>query len=214
MGKGLYHDMAKIALSLHVLFSTLQSWIWHEWIWRTQQCTFPSCKCQLIPECGQLLTWKENPACLLSVEGKEHDAGVDVWSIGILWFEFLFGTPPFEAKKHSDTYKRYTLTTIFLIYEVYPLKLLLHLHICNSNMHQLKLLNFKGTLCRIVQVDLRFPSKPVISAAAKDLICQVAYEFCLYSCQIIACICCLFCWDLGAQRYVTCFAWVWVWLKT
>jgi serine/threonine protein kinase len=66
-----------------------------------------------------------------------------VWSLGILCFEFLFGTPPFEAKKHSDTYKRYTLTTnIFLIYEVYPFKLLLHLHICSSNMHQLKLLNF------------------------------------------------------------------------
>ncbi|KAH8975831.1 hypothetical protein BDL97_01G180000 [Sphagnum fallax] len=65
------------------------------------------------------------------VEGKEHDAGVDVWSLGILCFEFLFGTPPFEAKKHSDTYKR------------------------------------------IVRVDLRFPSKPVISAAAKDLICQL-----------------------------------------
>ncbi len=57
-------------------------------------------------------------------------------------------------------------------------------------MHQLKLLNFKGTLCRIVRVDLRFPSKPVISAAAKDLICQVAYEFCLYSCQIIAYVAC------------------------
>jgi len=40
-------------------------------------------------------------------------------------------------------------------------------------MHQLKLLNFKGTLRRIVRVDLRFPSKPVISAAAKDLICQL-----------------------------------------
>jgi aurora kinase len=65
------------------------------------------------------------------VEGKEHDAGVDVWSLGILCFEFLFGTPPFEAKKHSDTYKR------------------------------------------IVRVDLKFPSKPVISAAAKDLICQL-----------------------------------------
>jgi aurora kinase len=44
------------------------------------------------------------------VEGKEHDAGVDVWSLGILCFEFLFGTPPFEAKKHSDTYKRSTST--------------------------------------------------------------------------------------------------------
>jgi serine/threonine protein kinase len=43
----------------------------------------------------------------VAVEGKEHDAGVDVWSLGILCFEFLYGTPPFEAKKHSDTYKRY-----------------------------------------------------------------------------------------------------------
>lgn len=49
---------------------------------------------------------------VFSVEGKEHDAGVDVWSLGILCFEFLFGTPPFEAKKHSDTYKRYSLTPI------------------------------------------------------------------------------------------------------
>jgi len=44
--------------------------------------------------------------CGVPVEGKEHDAGVDVWSLGILCFEFLYGTPPFEAKKHSDTYKR------------------------------------------------------------------------------------------------------------
>lgn len=48
------------------------------------------------------------PSCW-AVEGKEHDAGVDVWSLGILCFEFLYGTPPFEAKKHSDTYKRYVL---------------------------------------------------------------------------------------------------------
>jgi hypothetical protein len=28
-------------------------------------------------------------------------------------------------------------------------------------------------MCRIVRVDLRFPPKPIISASARDLICQV-----------------------------------------
>lgn len=40
------------------------------------------------------------------VESKDHDAGVDIWSLGVLCYEFLFGTPPFEAAKHSDTYRR------------------------------------------------------------------------------------------------------------
>ncbi|CAL9091866.1 unnamed protein product [Musa textilis] len=40
------------------------------------------------------------------VESVEHDASVDIWSLGILCYEFLYGAPPFEAKEHSDTYKR------------------------------------------------------------------------------------------------------------
>ena len=40
------------------------------------------------------------------VEGHDHDSKVDVWSLGVLCFEFLFGIPPFEAKGHSETYKR------------------------------------------------------------------------------------------------------------
>ena len=40
------------------------------------------------------------------VEGREHDAAVDVWSLGVLCYEFLFGGPPFEATGHSETYKR------------------------------------------------------------------------------------------------------------
>ena len=40
------------------------------------------------------------------VEGRDHDAAVDVWSLGVLAYEFLCGTPPFEAEGHSETYKR------------------------------------------------------------------------------------------------------------
>lgn len=40
------------------------------------------------------------------VEGKEHNAGVDIWSLGVLCYEFLFGRAPFEAEGHTETYKR------------------------------------------------------------------------------------------------------------
>ena len=40
------------------------------------------------------------------VAGAEHGAGVDVWCLGVLCYEFLVGTPPFEAAGHSETYKR------------------------------------------------------------------------------------------------------------
>ena len=56
-----------------------------------------------------------------AVEGKEHDAGVDVWSLGILCYEFLYGTPPFEAKKHSDTYKRYVFPPWIVVLNYRPL---------------------------------------------------------------------------------------------
>ncbi|KFK29895.1 hypothetical protein AALP_AA7G192400 [Arabis alpina] len=65
------------------------------------------------------------------VESVEHDASVDIWSLGILCYEFLYGVPPFEAMEHSDTYRR------------------------------------------IVQVDLKFPPKPIVSPSAKDLISQM-----------------------------------------
>ena len=40
------------------------------------------------------------------VEGSDHDANVDVWSLGVLCFEFLYGIPPFEAEGNTKTYKR------------------------------------------------------------------------------------------------------------
>jgi serine/threonine protein kinase len=40
------------------------------------------------------------------VEGKDHDAGVDVWGLGILLYEFLVGSPPFETSNQKDTMRR------------------------------------------------------------------------------------------------------------
>ncbi|KAE8786617.1 Serine/threonine-protein kinase Aurora-1 [Hordeum vulgare] len=65
------------------------------------------------------------------VEKTGHDYHVDIWSLGILCYEFLYGLPTFEAKEHSQTYRRR------------------------------------------VKVDLKFPSKPFVSLAAKDLILQM-----------------------------------------
>lgn len=40
------------------------------------------------------------------VIGKEHDEKVDIWCLGILCYEFIVGSPPFEADGHDETYER------------------------------------------------------------------------------------------------------------
>ncbi|KAF7666680.1 hypothetical protein LDENG_00096800 [Lucifuga dentata] len=40
------------------------------------------------------------------IEGKTHDEKVDLWSLGVLCYEFLVGKPPFETKSHEETYRR------------------------------------------------------------------------------------------------------------
>lgn len=40
------------------------------------------------------------------VEGKDHNEKVDLWSLGVLCYEFLVGSPPFEDEKYKGTYKR------------------------------------------------------------------------------------------------------------
>jgi serine/threonine protein kinase len=40
------------------------------------------------------------------VTGDNHDYRVDIWSLGILLFEFCVGVPPFETDTHDETYVR------------------------------------------------------------------------------------------------------------
>ncbi|KAK7084873.1 hypothetical protein SK128_002487, partial [Halocaridina rubra] len=40
------------------------------------------------------------------VEGQLYDENVDIWSLGVLCFEFLAGKPSFEAKSKTETFRR------------------------------------------------------------------------------------------------------------
>lgn len=40
------------------------------------------------------------------VEGSDHDHTVDLWSLGVLCYEFLFGNPPFESIGTTETYNK------------------------------------------------------------------------------------------------------------
>lgn len=40
------------------------------------------------------------------IENRPHDEHVDIWTLGILMYEFIVGTPPFEAESNTETYKR------------------------------------------------------------------------------------------------------------
>ena len=40
------------------------------------------------------------------LDGTAHDERVDIWSLGVLTYEFIVGNPPFEAEGHHQTYRR------------------------------------------------------------------------------------------------------------
>ncbi|XP_074714144.1 aurora kinase C-like isoform X2 [Strix uralensis] len=42
------------------------------------------------------------------VEGRPHDEKVDLWCLGVLCYELLVGSPPFESPSHAETYQRIT----------------------------------------------------------------------------------------------------------
>ena len=43
---------------------------------------------------------------LVRWQGREHDSSTDIWSLGVLAYEFIVGVPPFEAEGHQATYRR------------------------------------------------------------------------------------------------------------
>lgn len=48
------------------------------------------------------------------VTGKAHNEKVDLWSLGVLCYEFLTGKPPFESASYDETYKRISKSQFLL----------------------------------------------------------------------------------------------------
>lgn len=60
--------------------------------------------------------------------GEAHNTMVDVWSIGVLCYEFLVGRPPFENDDQAVTYKNIkSVSTIFYFNSFFRSATLSHL---------------------------------------------------------------------------------------
>lgn len=77
------------------------------------------------------------------VEGKKHHSEVDIWSLGVLAYEFLVGKPPFEAEGNERrTYRKISRSCLFFI--------------------------LSNLIFLFFRVELRFPSH--VSSEAKDFV--------------------------------------------
>ncbi|XP_042387609.1 serine/threonine-protein kinase Aurora-3-like isoform X1 [Zingiber officinale] len=97
------------------------------------------------------------------VENKEHDHAVDNWTVGILCYEFLYGIPPFTDEDEQVTFRRFCFN---FLNNTKTKRELMFLVTCANVI----LCEFSS---RIMNVDLKFPSKPEVSAEAKDFISKL-----------------------------------------
>lgn len=95
------------------------------------------------------------------VENKEHDHAVDNWTVGILCYEFLYGIPPFADEDEHVTFQRFCV--LFFFYYTKQRE--------KSSCSWFLVCEFTN---RIMNTDLKFPSKPEVSVEAKDFISKVS----------------------------------------
>jgi serine/threonine protein kinase len=49
------------------------------------------------------------------IEEKKYDNSVDVWSVGILTYELIFGRSPFVGKNPEETFKKVIKVIFYLV---------------------------------------------------------------------------------------------------
>ena len=69
--------------------------------WLARQARLPPSPCLALPRPARSAV---TPPLGFGLQA--HDNMVDVWSLGVLMYEFLVGSPPFEAQGHHETYKK------------------------------------------------------------------------------------------------------------